>query len=285
MTSGPGAPPLPPPQPPAAAARAITEAAQAAADAWALPMEPAEHSRALSQLHSVLRDLGIATRGLARYQTAGHPADPAPPGFSQLVAASAERLLAACQNLDGVLAAEGLGAVPDPDEPGAMLCQAARTAITAWRQPAGTSAERDATVEQLITAIGPPRGRSAGPRRIRVPAPHHRPACRGHQLGRGNRPACRRPLPSRCLPAYTAATGESSSHHPTSPGKPATDCQPDAAPSRAATGTFRRTKARAWFRAPCGGRHGSSRMQNLTRSRLTVSVNQAVASTVQAAPP
>jgi hypothetical protein len=135
------------------AARAITETAQAAADAWALPMDPAEHSRALSQLHSVLRDLGIATRGLARYQTAGHPADPALPGFSQLVAASAERLLSACQNLDGVLAAEGLGAVPDPDEPGAMLCQAARTAITAWRQPAGTSAERDTTAGQLITAI------------------------------------------------------------------------------------------------------------------------------------
>lgn len=153
MTSGPGARPLPPPQPPAGAARAITEAAQAATDAWALPMEPTEHSRALSQLHSVLRDLGIATRGLARFKTAGHPADPAPPGFSQLVAASAERLLAACQNLDGVLAAEGLLPVPDPDEPGAMLCQAARTAITAWRQPVGTSAERDATAGQLIAAI------------------------------------------------------------------------------------------------------------------------------------
>ena len=153
MTSGPGAPPLPSPQPPAVAARAITEAARAAADAWALPMEPAEHSRALSQLHSALRDLGIATRGLACYRTTGHPADPAPQGFSQLVAASAERLLAACQNLDGILAAEGLGCVPDPDEPGAMLCQAARTAITAWRQPAGTSAERDTTAGQLIAAI------------------------------------------------------------------------------------------------------------------------------------
>lgn len=153
MTSGPGAPPLPPPQPPAAAARTITEAARAAADAWGLPMEPAEHGRALSQLHSVLRDLGIATRGLACYRTTGHPADPAPPGFSQFVAASAERLLAACQNLDGVLAAEGLLPIPDPDEPGAMLCQAARTAITAWREPAGTSAERDVTAEQLIRAI------------------------------------------------------------------------------------------------------------------------------------
>ncbi len=153
MTSGPGAPPLPPPPSPAAAARAISPAARAAASAWAQPMDPVQHGRVLSQLHSVLRDLGIATRGLARYQTAGHPADPAPPGFAPLVTASAERLLAACQDLDGVLAAEGLGPVPDPDEPGAVLCQAARTAITAWRQPAGTSAERDSTLEQLITAL------------------------------------------------------------------------------------------------------------------------------------
>ncbi len=153
MTRGLAAPPLPPPPSPAAAARAVSQAARAAAAAWAQPMDPAGHSRALSQLHSVLRDLGIATRGLARYQTTGHPADPAPPGFALLVTASAERLLAACLNLDGVLAAEGLGPVPDPDEPGARLCQAARTAIIAWRQPAGTSAERDTTVEQLITAI------------------------------------------------------------------------------------------------------------------------------------
>ena len=153
MTSGPGAPPLEPPPPPAEAARAIRQAAQATASAWAQPMNPAEHNRALSQLHSILRDLGIATRSLTRYQTTGHPADPAPPDFPQHVTASGERLLDACQYLDGVLAAEGLGPVPDPGEPGAMLCQAARAAITAWRQPAGTSAERDITVEQLITAV------------------------------------------------------------------------------------------------------------------------------------
>ena len=35
-----------------------------------------------------------------------------------------------------------------------MLCRAARNAITAWRQPAGTSAERDTTVEQLIAGVG-----------------------------------------------------------------------------------------------------------------------------------
>ena len=53
-----------------------------------------------------------------------------------------------------MLAAEGLGPVPDPDEPGATLCRAARTAITAWRQPAGTSAERDTTIERLIAGAG-----------------------------------------------------------------------------------------------------------------------------------
>jgi hypothetical protein len=154
MTSGPSASPLPSPQHPAVAARAVSEAAQAAADAWARAVEPAESGRALSQLHSVLRDLGIATRGLARYQTAGHLADPAPPDFPRDVRAAAQHLLDASLSLAGVLAAEGLGPVPDPDEPGAALCRASRNAITAWRQPAGTSADRDATVERLIKAIG-----------------------------------------------------------------------------------------------------------------------------------
>ena len=117
-------------------------------------MDPAESGRAVSQLHSVLRDLGIATRGLARYQTTGRPADPASLEFSRLVAASAQQLVKAWESLDGVIAAEGLGPVPDPDEPGAVLCRAARNAITAWRQPIGTSADRDTTVERLVTAIG-----------------------------------------------------------------------------------------------------------------------------------
>jgi hypothetical protein len=153
MTRGPAAP-LPPPPPPAVAARAVSDAAQVTAGAWAQPMEPAESGRAVGQLSSVLRDLGIATRGLARYQITGHPADPAPLGFSRLVASGAEHLLEAWQRLDGVVAAEGFGPVPDPGEPGAVLCGAARTAIIAWRRPAGTSADRDATVGWLITAIG-----------------------------------------------------------------------------------------------------------------------------------
>jgi hypothetical protein len=154
MSSGPGAPPLPPPQPPAVAARAVSQAARAVAGAWAQPMDPAGLGRAVSQLFSILRDLGIATRGLARYRTAGNPADPPPPDFPQLLEASAQRLLEAGLSLDGVLAAEGLASVPDPEETGAMLRQAARNAITAWRQPAGTSAERDSTLEQLVTAVG-----------------------------------------------------------------------------------------------------------------------------------
>jgi len=153
MTSGPGAPPLPPPPPPATAARAVSDAARAAAGAWAQPTDPAGHNRAISQLYSVLRDLGIATKGLARYQTTGHPADPAPPDFPRLLTTSAGQLLEACENLDGIPAAEGLRTLPNPEEPGAVLCQAARTAIPAWRQPAGTSADRDTTVEQLITAL------------------------------------------------------------------------------------------------------------------------------------
>jgi len=154
MTSGSGAPPLPPPQPPAVAAHAVSEATRGVANAWAQPMDPAEHNRAISQLYSVLRDLGIATRGLARYQTTGNPARPASLDFRRLVAASADQLLRASESLDCVLAAEGLGTVPDPDEAGALLCRATRNAIISWRRPTGTGAERDTTVERLISAIG-----------------------------------------------------------------------------------------------------------------------------------
>ena len=153
MTRGRAAPPLPPPQPPALAARAVSEAARAAADAWAQPMETAQFNRVLSQLYSVLGDLGVAVRGLAHYQTTGNPADPAPLGFRRHVQAGAQHLLNTWQSLDGVLVAEGFSPVPDPDESGAVLCQAARTAITAWRQPAGTSTDRDTTLERLIAAL------------------------------------------------------------------------------------------------------------------------------------
>jgi hypothetical protein len=154
MTGRSAAPPLRPPPHPAAAARAVSDAARAAAEAWVQPMETEQFNRALSQLYSVLRDLGIATRGLARYQITGYPADPAPLGFPRHVQAGAQHLLDTWQSLDGVLVAEGFGPVPDPDEPGAALCQAARTAITAWRQPAGTSADRDTAMERLIAALG-----------------------------------------------------------------------------------------------------------------------------------
>lgn len=155
MTREHAAPPLPEPQPPAAAARAMSQAAQAAASAWAEPMDPAGYNRAVRQLYSFLRDLGIATRGLARYQTRGDPGIlPAIPDFPQRVAAASRSVLEASRSLDGVLAAEGLGLLDDDDEPGTALCQAGRQAIRAWRQPAGTRACRDATIEQLMAAIG-----------------------------------------------------------------------------------------------------------------------------------
>ena len=148
MTSRPPAPPLPKPQHPAVAAKALADAAYAAAHAWAQPLEPDRHNRAISQLYSALRDLGIAARGLARYQTAGASPDPASRDFPRHVTASARWLLSACESLDGVLAAEGISSLPDPDEPGAALCRTARNAILAWRQPSGTSADRDITVKR-----------------------------------------------------------------------------------------------------------------------------------------
>jgi hypothetical protein len=152
MTSRPSAPALPKPQHPAVAARAVSDAAHVAAYIWARPLDPARHDRAVSQLYSALRDLGIAARGLARYQITDGPADTVSPDFPRHVDASARWLLNTCDSLDGVLAAEGPGPVPDPDEPGAVLCRAARSAILAWRQPSGTSTDRDITVKRFITA-------------------------------------------------------------------------------------------------------------------------------------
>jgi len=171
MTSRPPAPPLPKPQHPAVAAKALAEAAYAVAHAWAQPLEPDRHNRAISQLYSTLRDLGIAARGLARYQTAGASPDPASRDFPRHVTASARWLLSACESLDGVLAAEGISSLPDPDEPGAALCRTARTVILAWRQPAGTSADRDTTVRRFITATGFLSSATLG---LAVYAPRHR---------------------------------------------------------------------------------------------------------------
>jgi hypothetical protein len=77
-------------------------------------MEPEAYSRAVSQLYSVLRDLGIAIRGLARYQIIPVPSGPADRGFAQHAATSAAWLLGAWHSLDGVVAAEGLGPLPSP---------------------------------------------------------------------------------------------------------------------------------------------------------------------------
>jgi len=154
MTSTHPVPPLPQPQQPAAAAQALADAAGAAVRAWAQPMHPDRHQRAVSQLHSALRDLGIAARGLAAWQVLGTPAGPVPREFARHVTAGARRFLDAWNCLDGALAFEGLGPLPDPDEPGAALCRAARNLIPAWRQPSGTSDYRDATIRAFITATG-----------------------------------------------------------------------------------------------------------------------------------
>jgi hypothetical protein len=147
------APPLPQPRQPIAAAVAVAVAAEAAARSWAQHLDPARHGRAVSQLHSVLRDLGIAARGLAAYQAGGMPPGPAAKGFGAHVSAGSALLLEARERLDGILAAEGLPPSGDPDEPGAALCQAARDAILAWRQPSGTQADRDGTVQALATTV------------------------------------------------------------------------------------------------------------------------------------
>jgi hypothetical protein len=153
MSRGSAAPPLPPPLPPLVAARAVSEAARRVAEAWAQPLDPAGFSRTLSQLYSILRDLGIATGGLGCYQTAGHPAEPVSPDFPLLLEQSAQQLQRAGLSLTGVVAAEGVRSVLDPDEPGATLCRAARSAIIAWRKPVGTSDERDATIAHLADAL------------------------------------------------------------------------------------------------------------------------------------
>lgn len=154
MTSTRPAPSLPQPQPPAVAVQEVADAAGAAACAWARPLDSARHQRAISQLYSTLRDLGIAARGLATWQVLGTPEAPEPQEFTKRVNSGARWYLAACICLDGVMAFEGLGPLPDPDEPGAALCRAARNAIPAWRQPTGSSDHRDATVRAFIAATG-----------------------------------------------------------------------------------------------------------------------------------
>jgi hypothetical protein len=153
MTDARFAPPLPQPPRPAVAARSVAEAARAAADAWAPTLSPAVHSRAVSQLHSILRDLGIACQGLAAYRVSDITAGTRAEEFSIHVEAGARWLIGAWECLDSVLAAEGIPASGDPEEPGGMLCRAARNAILAWRQPTGTMADRDETVRQLIASI------------------------------------------------------------------------------------------------------------------------------------
>lgn len=152
MTRPHPAPPLPPPAQPAQAARALAQAAQAAADSWAQPLDPDGHRRAVRQLYSTVRDLGIATRGLTAWQPTGSPPGAIPAGFTRHVCSGIELLLSAYSRFTGVLSFEGAGQLPDPDEPGTALCHAARDTILAWRQPSGTSHDRDTVLRHLIAA-------------------------------------------------------------------------------------------------------------------------------------
>ena len=171
MTSPQPTPPLPSPPHPAQAARSLAQAALAAAGAWAQPLDLARHRRAVSQLYSALRDVGIATRGLAQWVPADTPPGTASPEFARHVASGAGWLLSAWNSLDGVPAFEGLGQLADPDEPGAALCRAARLTILAWRQPSGSSLDRDTAIRRLITATG---FLSAATLSLATYAPRHR---------------------------------------------------------------------------------------------------------------
>jgi hypothetical protein len=154
MTRPQPAPSLPPPLQPAQAAQALAETARAAVGAWAQPLDPDGHSRAVSQLHSAVRDLGVATRGLAQWMPAERPPETALAQFARHVTAGARWLLSAWNCLDEVLAFQGAGTLPDPDEPGAALCHAARLTILAWRQPSGSCPDRDTATRHLITVTG-----------------------------------------------------------------------------------------------------------------------------------
>ena len=69
--------------------------------------------------------------------------------------AAARRLFDAWNCLDGVQGTlRGVRPAARSDEPGAALCHAARNVIPAWRQPSGTSADRDATIRRFHHRTG-----------------------------------------------------------------------------------------------------------------------------------
>ena len=203
----------------------LADAAHVAAYIWARPMDPARHGRAVSQLYSVLRDLGIAARGLARYQTTDITADPASPDFARHV--DSERPMAAqhLHSLDGVLAAEGIGPVPDPTNPARSY--AGQHATRSWR---GGSHRARAPTRHHGQAVHHgnrvPVRCDAEPGDLRAAAPYHRPARRMRQPRRGHR------LPDRSHPGARRGC-LTRTWHTASPahGKLGTSCQ--------ATRTFR----------------------------------------------
>lgn len=152
MANDHAAPPLPQPQPPDNAAHALSHAAQAAASSWSKSMAPMQHNRAVRQLCSALRSTGLATWGLASYQTTDSTGPrPAVNGFTREVLTAARSMLYACECLEYALSAERPG-LPDAGEPGTVLCRAAWQTIRSWRHPKGTTADRDHITGQLTTA-------------------------------------------------------------------------------------------------------------------------------------
>lgn len=152
MTNGHAAPPLPQPQPPDDAAHALSHAAQAAASSWSKSMAPMQHNRAVRQLCSALRSTGLATWGLACYQTTDSTGPgPAVTSFTREVLTAARSMLYACECLEDALSAER-PSLPDESEPGTILCRAAWKTIRSWRRPTGTTADRDHITGQLTTA-------------------------------------------------------------------------------------------------------------------------------------
>ena len=158
-------PPLPQPQPPAAAAQAFTDAAQAAARAWAQPLDSARHQRAVSQLDSVLRDLGIAARGLAAWQVSGVPSGPVPREFARHVTAAARWLLRRVRTASTACwPSRGSARCPIPTSP-APLCATPRATSS---RPGG-SRRAPAPTAMPPSGASSPRPGSCPPRRSALP--------------------------------------------------------------------------------------------------------------------
>ena len=240
---------------PAAAAQALRDAASAVAAAWEQPMDPDAYSRAVSQLYSVLRDLGIAIRGLARYQVIPVPPGPADRGFAQHATTSAAWLLGAWHSLDGVVAAEGLGPLPDPPAPG--TCYARRHAT---RSPPGGSHQAPQPTATASPGSSSPRS-STSPRQPsawRATRPGTAPSTCTRSAPAWPRHGSRWPAPSRSRPARPSGTA---ARPPPATPEAGNERRPDH--QRAA----RRTRLPATERGVADGVRGEGRGSSLDSAR------------------